>query len=439
MYQVIILSSFIPLIFFVILFLTQFNSEIFKHYLVISIFSNQLLLFPFIGVNFVGVNEGGSIFTNLILVFSSGLPLLVLLITRKPKIDKVIKRETKLSLEIVRISWIGLLIYAFFAAFTSEYKLMPIANTLIFAVLLFYIIDGNLNFNTFLIAVYQLFSVFAAILTLTFIFKFNWDNYLHIRTEDLAWESGTYFSPLGNFFGFAPRQYGPFQSGQSSGLFSLFGFACYLGAQKESKSKLSLVALLSFGSCSGSRTFYLILVLILIFHFIKIILPRAIILFWVTLMFVIIGLGFILYKYFLPFLSPNTSTLINLTGRSTLWKFILNNWSSEGIFGHGPNTLRQAAIEQTYVGFAHAHNSFLQALWDYGIPGLLLLVLLILGLCIEASRDFSKRNQVISLVLVLLCVQSEPTLVIGTNLTTWFWLVPTSFVFSRDRATKDFI
>jgi O-antigen ligase len=112
---------------------------------------------------------------------------------------------------------------------------------------------------------------------------------------------------------------------------------------------------------------------------------------------------------------------------------ILEDWSNNGILGHGPNTLTNYSIENINFPFAHAHNSFLQYLWDFGVPGMLSLVLIIWTTCLEASKTQKGRNEAIGLVITLMCIQTEPTLIIGITLIGWYWLIPLIYVFSSNQ------
>jgi O-antigen ligase len=229
----------------------------------------------------------------------------------------------------------------------------------------------------------------------------------------------------------------PFASGQVSGMFSVFGIACYLSSSKSKKSIFPLIALIAFGSCSGSRTFYITLISIILFRLVRKIFPRNVTGFWLILPIFSGSIGYFLYKYFLPIISPEKASLSNLTGRSDMWKLVLSDWSNNGLLGHGPKTLSQYAMDHLYLNYAHAHNSFLQYLWDFGLLGIFTFLAMIFSVCLESSRNYLKRDQVFTLVLTLLCIQSEPTLIVGMGVVTWFWLVPLTYVYSNDRELRE--
>ena len=437
MAQVLILSLFIPVAVLPILILLRVSSELRNHYLFVSIFTNQLLLIFVIGYKPAGVNEGGSIFANIIILYSSVLPLSVLILTRPATDNNVEKRNLSLNEEILKFSWIFILLMATYGAILARTKLMPISNVVIFASLVYLIMHRVFNFEMLLIAIYRVFSLFAALLTLSFILGFDWGAVVTREIEALNLDRNVYFSPLGAFFGFAPRAFGPFGSGQVSGMFSVFGIACYLSSSKPKKSVFPIIALVAFGSCSGSRTFYLTLISIVMYRLFRKIMPRNATAFWLILPIFSGSIGYFLFKHFLPIISPEKASLENLTGRSDLWKLVLSDWSKEGLFGHGPDSLSQYAMDHLYLNYAHAHNSFLQYLWDFGLLGIFTFCAMIISICVESSRNYEKRDQVFTLVLTLLCVESEPTLIVGMGVVTWFWLVPLTYAYSNDRPLRE--
>jgi O-antigen ligase len=175
------------------------------------------------------------------------------------------------------------------------------------------------------------------------------------------------------------------------------------------------------------------LLCLIAFNSVKRILPKGKLEYWFSL---ILGLGVtasVLFFFFLPAISPDNQTLTTFTGRSALWTLILEDWNSNGIFGHGPNTLTSYSIEHIYFPFAHAHNSLLQLLWDFGVLGILSFVLLIWSSCFEASNTEKGRNEVMGLILTLMCIQTEPTMQVGINLIGWYWLIPLLYVYSSTR------
>ena len=437
MRQILLLLCILPFSAIPILLLLQIKSVMRNYYLLVSFFVNQLLLVFFIGVNPQGIYEGASIFVNLSIIYTSAVPLLVICLSRPPRNILSERPITTLSTELLKWSWIAIFFFGLYTSILATSKLMPIATTLMFGIVLYLIIDGDFNFDLLLLAVYKVFGFVATLLNISFILRFDWSRFVVQTVDILNSDSSTYFSPIAALLGLPPRMAGPFASSQVTGMFSVFGVACYLSSRTPNKGKFFLFSLLVFGSFSGSRTFYLTLTCLILFHVFKNFLPKGTFAFWLNLILGSSCLAVLLYKYVLPLISTNSSTLSNLTGRTKLWELILRNWSSEGLFGHGPDTLTEYSLERLYFPFAHAHNSILQALWDYGIPGALSICLMIVSLCIATSKNYADRNQVVGLILILLLIQTEPTIRVGTQVSGWFWLVPLSYVYSRSREAKN--
>jgi O-antigen ligase len=89
------------------------------------------------------------------------------------------------------------------------------------------------------------------------------------------------------------------------------------------------------------------------------------------------------------------------TGRSSIWAFTLQRISEQPLTGYGfqsfwgSDFLRKMTTESWAYLAAHSHNSFLEALLNGGVPGLLLVVpwLLILPLR-DTGRAFAGENDV---------------------------------------------
>ena len=420
-----------PLVIIPILILLNNKSYLRNHYLLVCFFTNQLWLVLLFGSHPEGAYESGSILTNLITVFVSLVPLIILWVTRSKK-NIFESTRSKLSTVILRGSWIAYLILGIYSAFSSKTKLMPVSAAIMFSLLLFLIFEGNFNFNYTLVAIYRVFSSYTTIIIFTYFVGFNWNQYIvGSQNELIDFESANYFSPLASFFNLPPRASGPFGNPQSAAVFSLFGISCYFAAKLPRKNFFVLISLITFGSLTGSRTFYVTLICIMAYYAISNKLPESSVAFWSSILIAMSATILILYIFILPKLLVKTTSLTNFTGRTTLWRLILNNWSSEGLLGHGPNTLREFATNHVYVSFAHAHNSVLQSLWDFGLLGFTCILLLIFSQILSISVNPSQRNRVAGILICLLIVQTEPTLQVEIGISSWFWLVPLIFVFSN--------
>jgi O-antigen ligase len=301
---------------------------------------------------------------------------------------------------------------------------------MIFGLVTYLIIDGDFEFDKLLVAIYRVFAIISGLIVFSYLIRFNWGTYVVQEINILNLDSDVYFSPFAELLNLPPRSSGPFGNPPLAAVFSVFGASCYLGSDFKKKRVVNLVAIITFGSCTGSRTFYVTLVCVLFFHLIKKKLPREIFAFWGALFVASLFIAVLVYRFILPFISNDSVTISNLTGRTTLWNLIIEDWDSAGVFGHGPNSLTSYSLEKVYIGFAHAHNSFLQVVWDFGVVGFVTFISMIISLCIAVSKDRENLDRVSVLVLCLLVIQTEPTLRIGTEVTGWFWLVPLASAFS---------
>ena len=433
MKQFFIFLCIIPFAAIPILLLLQIKSEMRNYYLFVSIFTNQLFLVFIFGINLQSIYEGASIFVNLTVLYISIVPLAVIVLSRRKVKLLTLKPRYSLNNEILRWSWLLVFLFGFYAAIVSKAKLMPIATTLMFGIILLTIMQRDYNFDLIIISIYRIFGLISGLLNLSFIFRFDWTRFVVQSVDSLNLNSSVYFSPLGSLFGLPPRVYGPFAGGQISAVFSLIGIACYLASNFPKKNPILLISLVAFGSFSGSRTFYLTLTCLMTFHIFKRILPKGNLQYWLTLILGLVATASVLYFFLLPFISPDNQTTTNFTGRSALWAMILEDWNNNGILGQGPNTLTDYAIANINFSYAHAHNSFLQLLWDFGAPGVLSFALIIWASCVEAAKTLKGRNEVMGIILTLMCIQTEPTIYIGINLIGWFWLIPLLYVYSSNR------
>jgi O-antigen ligase len=101
-----------------------------------------------------------------------------------------------------------------------------------------------------------------------------------------------------------------------------------------------------------------------------------------------------------------------LTGRTGLWTYLIDMWMQNPIFGIGPAYFSNI----NEIGFAHAHNIFLQALIDGGLLGLLGLLVYVFTLIAIGLRNASNSNS-LSISLVVLMVifsMSEPIMRINS-------------------------
>lgn len=109
--------------------------------------------------------------------------------------------------------------------------------------------------------------------------------------------------------------------------------------------------------------------------------------------------------------------LTSLSGRTQIWEVALREWSSNPIFGYGPEVWGQTYRTQIGMPFAFsAHNQFLQTLSMAGALGLASL-LVYLGYLIRAAHRMTAQTRGVSVallaVMLLRCISEAPLAMTG--------------------------
>ena len=112
--------------------------------------------------------------------------------------------------------------------------------------------------------------------------------------------------------------------------------------------------------------------------------------------------------------SGKTEEIYNLTGRTFIWDFVVNKIWESPVVGHGFGCARQALEDFEDSGYArgelhHGHNIFLNTSLTMGVPGAVLLGLLLAAMTWKAltSPNFLADTVVLG---ILLCGMAEPML-----------------------------
>jgi O-antigen ligase len=95
------------------------------------------------------------------------------------------------------------------------------------------------------------------------------------------------------------------------------------------------------------------------------------------------------------------------SGRSNLWAAVFAHWQQSPWFGFGAGS-SETYVLQRFVTIAHPHNDYLRLLHDFGIIGLTLWVLAIVGLLTGAHQRYKAStgaDQAIHLAAILGLVQ----------------------------------
>lgn len=133
------------------------------------------------------------------------------------------------------------------------------------------------------------------------------------------------------------------------------------------------------------------------------------------------------YESMLPYLSRGEQDA-SLTGRLSLWNYVWEKIAAQPWLGHGfASFLSSGSFSQTYQDFipAHAHNMWLQSLYETGIIGTTLLAFFMLALLLHGLRYRSLTGIMpFSLPLTLLALCCGMTgLVIGGKMATLYGVI----------------
>ena len=224
----------------------------------------------------------------------------------------------------------------------------------------------------------------------------------------------------------------------STGLFHLRSIN-----QQKKTDYLLIVLLVTIGVLTSSRTFLVCLVLM---AFLLIIGQRGSIekkMKFVAILFVFAILSLLLLYLFFPALLEYYIGRFNVdditTGRDDLMvdyhNFIISNGDIM-FFGAGLNNLAEKVVEIYRVSFNVPHNGIQEILVAWGIPGLLMIGLLILMMIFESNK-YARRKGVLNYTILLIILVKSMA---GQILTSGYTLLALAFAylslcqdFSEDR------
>lgn len=371
----------------------------------------QIILLQLIPGGNVGINSGGSPLYNLALLgLQCGLVLLFLTnrqIAHKSSI-KSFPNDLKSSSLFTDISFFLMIFLNLLESFLSTTKIIPVSQALLYLFVALLIKKKIINFDTFLRSILNSSFVLIGIIFLSIVFRYNWNQ--SSADFDLL-QSDIYFSPIGSMLGLSVHNGGPFGAPNDLGIFCAFICCLAMSTRILSRNIQIPLAILSAltGSMSGSRTFYLLFACSCMLAILSHVLPADIGILMKTLSvsFLVLFIYF-MGNLFVSKITSNARNVSTLSGRSTLWRLILENWQEKGFFGHGPNTLRPYMITHTWeIAFGHAHNSFLQYLWDWGVLGALCYLSFFLNAYIVTATKVAAGRSLFYFLCLVLCLQTE--------------------------------
>ena len=359
-----------------------------------------------------GVSSGGGPLFNLLLISFQGAFLAVALFSIRKETEP---NPTKESLNTGAQSatlFFGsvLLLMQSISAFTSSPRVIPLVQ--FFLLLLSLIILRNMSYEKLTTATTHFF-LFVAVCVLVGIFlRFSWGGFDWSGDEI---PSDIYFSPLSSVLGFPARLAGPFGSPQDLGIFCSMGLALTIFSKVNSNVRVSFYSFIFIvlGTFTGSRTFYITIFAAILLKALSSLTKK----YDINLLPISILGYFALYGFVTTLFLPTVSKSANINevgGRTELWQTIFRHWSDNGLLGHGPNTLatfmHSVLRKQAY---GHAHNSILQYLWDFGIPGVMAIVLFIVSWLVSMNSQKRSGLNALCIFLVFLTIQSELTFQLG--------------------------
>ena len=393
----------------------------------IAVFS-LLLCFQFPGVltglifggQNLGLNSGGSILVTLSKLIMEYLFFAIALFSLgNANIEKSVRRNIFSRGQLGVFVFLGCLFsIQVYESFTYVYKIQPIFETLLIIGISVLIVTKKIGYIEFTESYIKLSAVMAILTFISFLTRFDWirasNSFLSDNSES---EDLTYFSPFASLFGFPKRLAGPFGSSQDLGIFCciLFGLVVFSRDFSVSRKIFYGSIFIFLGSFTGSRTFYIgvsVAITLVIIQRIFINLNSN-----PTFFAILLGalLSYLFTLYILPFISRDEQNIKSFSGRRLLWQTVLSHWSDNGLFGHGPNTLRSYMFTATgQISYGHAHNTFFQYLWDYGVlgfvvyAGFVLGFILLLGGLRVATKLELRVHDALYPFLLLLTIQSEP-------------------------------
>jgi hypothetical protein len=415
----------LSLIIFLLAFQTN-PSEKNRARVLILLFLFQILLPQVFRQSNIGINSGGSSIFNFAMMGSWLLgTFLLCLFTFQTKFDTKVKFQST-PRKFILLSWVLLFMLEIVYDILSPTKILPLLSTfifiIIFSIVFFYPIDSEVLLSEFT----RIVSYFGFGLVLSYIFRVK---YFGEFQEAGLQSDANYPNLLHTIFGLPNRISGPFLifgGVQIAGLLFAFAQACN-GLRSIRKNYVfhSLVLLIAGGS-TGSRTFYLVYgIATLLTNTIEASPNRssspATRLFKSCLAF---SIAFALVRLVSNSTSQVNQSTRSANGRTEVWTAVWTHWDDKSILGQGPQQFSEKIAP--FVSFlpAHAHNSFFEYLWNFGIIGATGYFLGLFSLVAFCASNLKNSKSTTILLLIIFSVFSERTLRINMqDFVGLFWLI----------------
>jgi len=357
------------------------------------------------GIPISGLNSGGksSYLQIAICVMCSGVSLFLYFSLK----NQITSRESLLhDFSILNMAWAGIFLLQIITLFRDSTRWVPLASFSSFLVTFFVLSKFGFELAKLKSTIVSWGLISAGVIAIGLVGNRAW-NASEMTFTDTEFVKGTYFSPLSSILGLPVRNNFYFNAGPQ--IFGItFALLFTLSSTLDTKPfrYFASIVFLATGSLSGSRTFYLVVILLPIlkvifekFNSLNLIIPKI---FFVV---VLVSLG---YSYLSTFTSGN-SNLSSVSGRSIIWNLIVSHWNDHSLLGNGSGTLQQFVLTQhIFFPFKHAHNSVLQYLWDYGLLGLLFSLTIVLLPMFKLR--LSRFSFFTGTYIALLLIQTEITI-----------------------------
>jgi hypothetical protein len=189
------------------------------------------------------------------------------------------------------------------------------------------------------------------------------------------------FSPFSELLQVEGRQAFFETDPENFGVYSMIALCVIIYSRLRSIQLLGSLLIFLLGSTSMSRLFYLGAVTLIFVFGAQKFLAKPFLVYFQRIFLLSIFLAY----FFLLVIRDNTisySAIGSISGRTRIWNVVLSHWGDRGkLFGNqGVYTLRDYSSENSGpLIFFHAHNLFADYLWDWGILGVLLVIILCLS------------------------------------------------------------
>jgi hypothetical protein len=249
-------------------------------------------------------------------------------------------------------------------------------------------------------------------------------------------QDGYRFSPFSDLLNLPGRQSFFTTDPEAFAIFSFVCFSVLLSSKSQLRRILAISLVFVIGSTTQSRLFYLGIIMVTIIYIADKALRSS------RYFRLAVLSSFFVMSFFLVFAwasFPRTG-LASFSGRTYIWKLLRDNLNSEGTFlgmilgNFGNLSLTKFSEEQgSRLIFYHAHNVFLQYLWDWGILGLFLITALIAtGIWLAAIGD---RSSFLIMASLLFAGLIESTFALSLKSFEFFALI--LFLVSRSQTKSE--